>query len=405
MVSAFVRAQTTTQGHPGARQAGTRVLFATLIAVAIAAIGLVAGSSAAAKPSGKKHAKKSVAQTPKKSMWGPVTAEFGAPLFPIFKDLGVGLYSNTVRWDQVAATTRPANPLDPNDPAYTWPSYLTESLAAADAAGMQTQVLVLGTPPWANGGKSWEFVPDNYKDFGDFSQAISKRYPSVDHWMVWGEPNRAPNFQPFTPVRNPTKKKLNKAEQVAPRNYAQVLDAAYAGFKAADPGDNVIGGNTYTSAGKDDINPYQWIRYLKLPNGQRPRMDMWGHNPYGFDLPKLKNPKSKRKTDKPAPRGTVPFSDIRYLVRELDKNFKGKRFKLFLSEWGVPTGFKDKDLLYALKPKVAKAWVKAGYKIARQYKRIYTLGWIHPVDGDRASQGLLDRSGKRKATYKVFKAS
>ncbi|MBA2545451.1 MAG: hypothetical protein H0V15_01110, partial [Solirubrobacterales bacterium] len=391
----------TSQGRTSARPGGIRVLLAIATAVAVAAAGLVGGSSAAGKPAGKPVAiaKKAAAQTPKKSMWGPVEAEFGRPLFPIFKQLGVGLYSNAVRWDQVAPTTRPANPTDPNDPAYTWPSYLTESLAAAEANGMQTQVLVLGTPPWANGGKDFRFVPDNFKDFGDFSQAISKRYPSVDHWMVWGEPNRAPNFQPFTPATNPTTKKLTAAQQVAPVNYAQLLDAAYTGFKAADPGDNVIGGNTYTSAGKDDINPYQWIRYLKLPNGSRPRMDMWGHNPYGFDLPEL-TPLS----GKPAPRGTVPFSDLRFLVRELDRNFPGKRFKLFLSEWGVPVGFKDKDLLYSLPPKEAKEWVKAGYEIARTYKRIFTLGWIHPVDTDRASQGLLDRTGKQKPTFKTFKS-
>ena len=400
MVSAFVDRLRTSQGRTSARHGSIRVLLATVAAVAVAAVGLIGGSSAAGKPAGKPVAKKAVAQTPKKSMWGPVEAEFGRPLFPIFKQLGVGLYSNAVRWDQVAPKTRPVNPLDPNDPAYTWPSYLTESLAAADAAGMQTQVLVLGTPPWANGGKDFRFVPDNFKDFGDFSQAISKRYPGVDHWMVWGEPNRAPNFQPFTPVTNPTTKKLTAAQQIAPRNYAQILDAAYTGFKAADPADMVIGGNTYTAAGKDDINPYQWIRYLKLPNGSRPRMDMYGHNPYGFDLPELKN-----LNEKPAPRGTVPFSDLRFLVRELDRNFPGKRLKLFLSEWGVPVGFKDKDLLYSLPPKEAKEWVKAGYEIARTYKRIFTLGWIHPVDTDRASQGLLDRTGKQKATFKTFQSS
>ena len=124
--------------------------------------------------------------------------------------------------------------------------------------------------------------PRQLQDFGDFTTAISKKYAAVDHWMIWGEPNRAPNFQPFTPATNQTSKKLNAAQQVAPRNYAQLLDAAYAALKAADPADKVIGGNTYTSAGKDDINPYQWIRYMKLPNGSRPRMDMWGHNPFGF---------------------------------------------------------------------------------------------------------------------------
>jgi hypothetical protein len=381
-------------GPSGSRRGGIRVLFATITAIAVAVLAVLGAGAAAG--AGEKASKAAV-QTPKKSMWG-ATELNGKPLFPVYQQLGVGLYSNAVRWDQVAPT-KPLDPTNPADPAYTWPQYLTDAIDQATAAGMQVQILILGTPSWANGGKSWQFVPDNFTDFGDFTTAISKKYATVDHWMIWGEPNRAPNFQPFTPVTSATTKKLTVAQQVAPRNYAQLLDAAYAALKAADPADKVIGGNTYTSAGKDDINPYQWIRYMKLPNGSRPRMDMWGHNPFGFDLPKLKSLK-----EKPAPRGTVPFSDLRFLVRELDRNFVGKKLKLFLAEWGVPTGFKDKDLLYTLKPKEAQQWVKAGYRIAKTYKRIFTLGWIHPVDTDRSSQGLLQTNGKRKPTFKAFQA-
>ncbi len=323
----------------------------------------------------------------------------GRSLFPVYRDLGVGLYSTVVRWDWIAPDARPADPTNPNDPAYTWPAYVTEAVAEAAKYGIKVQVMILGTPPWANGGKSWQWVPDQPKDFGDFTAAISRRYPTVKHWMIWGEPNRAPNLQPFTPVTKQTAKKLTPAQQVAPRNYAQLLDAAYSSLKGVNTANKVIGGNTYTSSGVDDINPYQWIRYMKLPGGARPRMDMWGHNPFGFDVPKLKSLKEKA-----APRGTVPFSDLRRLARELDRNFRGRRLKLFLAEWGVPSGSKDKDLGYGLKPKEAKKWIKAGFGIARKWKRIYTLGWIHLVDTDRSSMGLLRRSGKRKATFKAYKA-
>ena len=337
-------------------------------------------------------------QTVKKGMWGPVEVEeTGQALFPSYRDLGVGLYSNSVRWDWIAPR-RPKDPTDPNDPAYTWPSYLTQALAKAEKYKMETQVLILGTPKWANGGKPWPWVPDDPQDFADFAAALSKRYPRVDDWMIWGEPNREPNFQPFTPVAEGQETApLNKAQQVAPQNYAELLDAAYVALKKADPKDKVIGGNTYTSAGIDDINPYQWIRYMKLPDGSRPRMDMWGHNPFGFAEPNLDDPPSRK--------GVVAFADLRRLTEELDANFDGPPLKLFLAEWGVPEGFKDKDIGYVREPEEAEEWINAGFEIAREWPRIYSLGWIHPVDTDRSSMGLLNKGGKRKPTYDSYKGS
>ena len=66
-----------------------------------------------------------------------------------------------------------------------------------------------------------------------------------------------------------------------------LLEAAYQALKAESPNNLVIGGNTYTAAGKGDINTYQWAQNMKLPNGSRPHMDMWGHNPWGFTLAEL----------------------------------------------------------------------------------------------------------------------
>lgn len=366
-------------------------------AVALAAIALVAVSVgvAVAPAAGEKATKAAPAsQTIKKSMWGPPVGPDGKSIFPTLRELGVGLYSIQARWETIAPTTRPLNPTDPNDPAYQWPQYLADAVAAANAQGIQVQMLIMGTPPWANGGRSFEWVPDQSSDFGNFATAISRKYPSVSHWMIWGEPNRAPNFQPSTPATSATGK-LNSAQAVAPRNYAVLLDAAYAALKAEDPGDKVIGGNTYTAAGRDDINTYQWARYMKLPNGSRPRMDLWGHNPWGFTEPNFKDP--------PGRRGTVTFSDLQRLVKVLDKTFKGQHLKLFLAEWGVPSGFKDLDLGYGLKQKEANRWINTAFRLTRTFKRIYSLGWVHLFDNPRNSTGLLTQSGQRKPTYKTYK--
>ena len=81
---------------------------------------------------------------------------------------------------------------------------------------------------------------------------------------------------------------------MAPHNYAQILDASYGALKSVSPANLVIGGNTFLSAGTNVIYPYQWIKYLTLPDGSRPRLDMYGHNPYGYRKPSLKGPPSDR---------------------------------------------------------------------------------------------------------------
>lgn len=364
-------------------------MLAAVVAAALGASVLTTGAGAqTAKPA---------AQTIKKSVWGGPTELNGDSLFPTFKDLGFGIFNMQARWDAIAPLVRPLDATNPNDPAYQWPQYLTDAVNEADANGMQVQLLLMGTPEWANGGRSWEWVPNDPQDFADFATAISRKYPQVDLWMIWGEPNRETNIAPFTKAK--PKGKLNKKQQRAPRNYAQLLDAAYGALKAEDAADQVIGGNTFTASGskKGPIRTYQWVKYLKLPGGKRPRMDMWGHNPWGFTKPNLK--------DKPSPQGTVAFSDLGRLLKALDKSFgKKKKLKLYLAEWGVPTGFKDLDLGYQLKLKEAKAWINAAFKIARS-KRIYTVGWVHLIDKDRNSTGLLDKNGNKKPIYDAFKAA
>jgi hypothetical protein len=123
-------------------------------------------------------------------------------------------------------------------------------------------------------------------------------------------------------------------------------------------------------------------------------MDMWGHNPYSYRKPFLENPPSKN--------GTVDFSDLERLAAALDKTFPGPPLKLYLSEWGVPTGL-DKDLQLEVDEETAVKWVSSAFDIVRNWDRIYTLGWSVPVDTDRNPQGLLDMDLDEKPTYKAFK--
>jgi hypothetical protein len=334
-------------------------------------------------------------QTLKKAMWGETEFPNGKSLFPTYADLGVGIYQSQVHWDQIAAK-KPKDPTDPQDPAYIWPGGLEQTIKTAERNGITTMLMPIGTPPWANGGRPMIWTPTKPSDFADFTTALAKRYPSVHLWMIWGEPNRAPNYQPLTPAVDRVGP-LNKAQQVAPRNYAELVDAAYGALKEASPENKVIGGNTFTSAGPDAIYPYQWLKYMTLPDGSRPRMDMWGHNPYGFREPSLDHPSNRP--------STVSWGDLEHLTEELDKAFPGPPLKLYLSEWGVPIGFKDKDLLYEEDEETGEEWIHAAYEIARDWDRIYTLGWVHPLDTDRSSQGLMDPEGNKKPSYEFYKDS
>ena len=335
-------------------------------------------------------------QTLKKAMWGPTVLPNGKSAFPTYRDLGVGIYQTQVHWYETA-TKRPADPTNPRDPAYTWPVGLSKTIAEANRYGMEVSIMLIGAPPWANGGKDWYWTPKRPSDFGDFAAATAKKYPTVHLWMIWGEPNRAPNFQPMTPASNNRTGPLTPAQQVAPRIYAQMVDSAYAALKAVTPENLVIAGDTFTSAGPDAIYPYQWIKYMTLPDGRRPRMDMWGHNPYGFAEPEI--------SDEPSKRGIVAFKDLELLTDALDEAFPDQDLKLFLSEWGVPIGFKDKDLLYSKSEDDGEDWIKSGFEIARGNPRIYTLGWVHLLDDTRSSQGLLDIKGNKKPSYGFYKDS
>jgi hypothetical protein len=109
---------------------------------------------------------------------------------------------------------------------------------------------IIGAPPWANGGKPWNWAPTNPKDYADFAIAASKRYPSVHLWMIWGEPSRGHDFEPLDPAKPFAK--LNVHQRSAPHRYARILDAAYGALKSVSHSNLVIGGMTGAAG---DISP------------------------------------------------------------------------------------------------------------------------------------------------------
>ena len=364
--------------RPGRRRAWNRRIARAALATALAAA--CAGAPAPA-------------YALEKGFWGPAEID-GVSQFPLYERLGVTIFQTSLRWPNVAQTRRPADPRDPSDPAYEWPADLDHIIAEAHRHGIEVLLQLYGSPPWANGGRSAEYAPTRSTDFADFARAAARRYRTVRRWMIWGEPSRLRNFRPLVP--QPQKTRITRAQARAPRRYARLLDAAYGQLKAERSSNIVIGGNTYTTG---SIRPADWVRNLQLDSGRPARMDLYGHNPFSFREPSLRNPRSE----------SVDLSDLDWfgtLVQNRLGRPRHKRVRLFLSEFTMPTA-PDREFNLYVSPAVQARWITKAFRIARAVGAD-TLGWIHlrdepPAGDDRVGNaGLLTHDGTPKPGFYAF---
>lgn len=356
----------------------------------LALTGVLLGSGWSASPAEARVAK---------GFWG--ATEFnGASEFPVYDDLGVEIYQMALRWNEVAPT-KPAHQGDPDDPAYRWPAGVDDAIREARKHGMRVLLMIIGSPPWANGGKEWRWSPKDPGTYATFARAASRRYPDVHLWQVWGEPSRAPNWQPLHGQRNEDTAPLTKKQAEAPRRYARLLDAAYGQLKRQSRRNLVLGGSTYTAG---DIKPVFWVRNLRLPGGRPPRMDLYAHNPFTMRKPDLRKP--------PLAYGFADFSDLDWFNRLIDRNLArgGKRhIRLFLGEFNLSTAERDLEFSFWVTPETQATWIKSGFRVARQVGA-YAFGWIHLRDDPPDPQGapvrhtgLIFHDGERKPGYFAFK--
>jgi len=244
--------------------------------------------------------------------------------------------------------------------------------------------MVKQTPAWAGGGTG-AHVPTRVQDYADFLVAAARRYPRVRHWMIWGEPTRAGSFVP-----------MPSGKPKGPRAYARLLDAAYRALKDHRRSNIVIGGMTWT-LGK--VTPKAFLRWMRLPNGRRPRLDWYGHNPFSTRIPDL--------AQNPYYPGLRDFSDADTLIREVRRAYPRRRPRLWLSEFTVPSEHASWAFSFFVTAQQQAEWVAAAYRIAHQSRWIAAVGWWTLLDApparDSLTNGLMTSTAQPKPAYEAYK--
>jgi hypothetical protein len=313
------------------------------------------------------------------------------------QDANASILHVTADWSQIAPT-KPASPLNGNDPAYHIGD-LDALIARAGSYGMQVMINISGAPKWANGGQPPNYPPTSTTTIRDFAQMLAKRYNGsttrglVTRWSVWNEPN----LQLFlTPQFSPSGK------IVSPAAYLRIYKAAYAGIKAGNPNALVAVGETSNrgrdkpaaqaraSSQTDSVSPGNFA-FLLSKLDPTLKFDAWATHPYPTD-PFL-GPTQKVKWP------NVTLTRITQFGQSLQKWF-GHRVPIWITEYGEQTKPQfSPGVSYA--QQATDAQTALTMAAASPYVEMFTWFTLKDSAGTWQS-GFITSAGTKKPGYSAF---
>ena len=276
--------------------------------------------------------------------------------------MGVTLVRYTLDWSRI----------EPRRGDYDW-DQADAILRGLNTRGLVPVVTLWGTPRWANGGRSPNWVPRSKWSFAGFARKAADRYPFVRHWLIWNEPNQRRWLRP-----------------TSPRVYTQtLLNPAYTAIHRATRGAKVAGGVTAPRGAAMGVSPVDFIRGMGAAHA---RLDAYAHNPYPL-----------RRFETPSTGGcghceTITMATIDRLLREVGKAF-GQRTRIWLTEYGYQTN--PPDRLLGVSPAL-----QARY-LAEAARRAHATPYVDMLiqylyqdepDAERWQSGLLTASGRAKVS-------
>jgi Cellulase (glycosyl hydrolase family 5) len=349
-----------------------------------------------------------------------VSTEGVRAVLSTLRGLGVDRVRITAGWSVLAPA--PQSPRKPDFDATDSSQYpqagwrkVDRAVAEAERLGIDVMIdIAFWAPRWAvergTGGPDqyrWKPDPD---EFGDFAEAVARRYPNVRLWTTWNEPNYVAFLLPQWERRG--------AEwvPVAAHHYRAMHERAYEAIKEVSEDNRVlIGGLGALGAGRPgtfrSIAPLRFVRELacvderlrplRLPDcaGFRPlRADGFSHHPYMH----------KRAPDRPLPDpDSVGISDLARLSTLLEQLQRLERIErplpLYVTEFGYETNPPDSERGVSLATQAF--WLNQAASIAFRHPglRMHAQFLLRDVAEDRNYQtGLLLPEGKAKPALAGF---
>ena len=304
---------------------------------------------------------------------------------------GASVIHTTANWAAIAPT-KPADPSNPNDPAYHL-SDLNELVASASRYGLRVMIDVTGSPKWANGGHTPNYMPKNVASFGTFVNMLATLYDgsnagkgSVALWSIWNEPNLQQFLYP----------QFSGKTIVSVRNYAKLLKAGYAAIKSANPKALVAAGET-SAQGRD--KPLKGASetvapgtFAKLLAKQGVKFDAWAHHPY----PTAPNAKPLEQVRYP----NVTLSQLPRFEKDL-KSWFHHTVPVWITEYGHETKPGEPK---GVTPATQAAYAKQALTVARRDPNVQMFIWFTFRDssGNPWQSGLENPSGAHKPSYAAF---
>jgi hypothetical protein len=327
--------------------------------------------------------------------------------FPILKTLRAQVLRVDLYWggaDLAVNKQRPANPSNPDDPAYNWVLYDRLATQAAQV-GVKLLFTIWGTPRWANGGKPGRYAPKKFSDLQKFAYAAAQHFsgtstnangdiiPAVRLWTAWNEPN-----QPFqlTPQYKRVRGKWVMQSAV---DYAKICNAVYTGVHSTLLSGEKVGCGVTAPRGNDNPGgkravptPFSFMAAVKKAGLKK--FDAWAHNPYA-GTPK------ETPTTKPHSRGAVTLGNLDVLIKQLTKLWGRKR--VWLTEYGYQTNPPDKT--FGVSWTKQALYMKQAFAVARKNPRVDMMLWFQIKDDSVLAgwqSGLMTVSGKKKPAFTTF---
>jgi Glycosyl hydrolases family 39 len=303
-------------------------------------------------------------------------------------------------WNEIALT-EPANPTDPNDPAYDWKAADLKIIGMLDR-GIRPIVSTYSTPLWSSGGRSVEGTQYNPVaprpgDYGKFMAAVAKRYsgafvtggrtiPQVRHFEVWNEPNLKSFFQ-------------TSSGGTSIPGYLRLLREAYPAIKAANPAAKVIAGvgGPRSSSGEGSLGARAWLTGIARSSA---KFDDYSQHIYPFAPPRSRSE---------AFPGWNSIDDILAVLdeRRARLNKRGvitKPARLFITEAGYTTMETTFRKVRVSEAQQAQ-YLRQMFKLSQvNSPRVPVIVWFNVQDNFQWPGGLMREDLALKPAYSAFTA-